>query len=120
MTIKAPDVATYVNLAPVARQAALLKLRQLCLTSLAGYEECMEFGMPAYKRNGVLEVAFASQKNYISLYVMEKLVVDEYRAALADLDIGKGCIRFPRPEKIDFDVVEKMLKKTVESNSQPC
>ena len=62
----------------------------------------MEYCMPAYKRNGVLEVAFASQKQYISLYEMNEDVVDEYHAALADLDIGKGCIRFRCPEKIDF------------------
>ncbi len=80
----------------------------------------MDYGMPVYKRNGVAEIAFASQKKYISLYVMKKDVVDQYRAALADLDVGKGCIRFPRPEKIDFDVVEQMLMKTAESNFQPC
>jgi hypothetical protein len=32
--------------------------------ALTGYEECMECGMPGYKRTGLLEVSFASQKKY--------------------------------------------------------
>lgn len=34
--------------------------------------------------------------------------------------VGKGCIRYPKPEKIDFNVVEKMLKDTERSNGRVC
>ena len=33
---------------------------------------------------------------------------------------GKGCIRYPKAEKIDFDVVEKMLKDTKKSDGPVC
>jgi uncharacterized protein YdhG (YjbR/CyaY superfamily) len=66
MQSKAPDVATYIQEAPPERQASLNRLRQLCLDTLSGYEECMAYGMPSYKRGDTIEVAFASQKQHIS------------------------------------------------------
>jgi uncharacterized protein YdhG (YjbR/CyaY superfamily) len=120
VTSKAPDVQTYIAEVPAERRAAIQKLRSLCKQNLAGYEECIEYGMPCYKRNGVPEVGFASQKQYIALYVLKKDVVDEFRSALSASDIGKGCIRFRRPDKIDFEVLTRLLRRTADSKSAPC
>jgi uncharacterized protein YdhG (YjbR/CyaY superfamily) len=76
--------------------------------------------LPGYRRNGSLEVAFASQKQYIALYVMKKDVVDEFRSLLPKAGIGKGCIRFTRPALMDFEVIGKLLSRVVESKSVPC
>ncbi|MBZ5591045.1 MAG: DUF1801 domain-containing protein [Acidobacteriia bacterium] len=62
MTSKAPNVQTYIEEVPAERRPAVRKLLSLCRQNLTGYEECIEYGMPGYKRNGVLEVSFASQK----------------------------------------------------------
>ncbi len=56
MTSKATDVASYIKELPADRRAAMEKLRSLCRQNLKGYEECMEYGMPGYKRNGALEL----------------------------------------------------------------
>jgi uncharacterized protein YdhG (YjbR/CyaY superfamily) len=120
MQSKATDVGTYIAEAPADRQAVLRKLRRLCRKTLAGYEEGMEYGMPSYKRDGKLQVSFASQKQYISLYALKEDVVNEFRAALKGCNIGKGCIRFSNPERIDFEVVEKLLWRTAESASKAC
>ena len=120
MTSNAPDVQTYLEGVPLERRAAIEKLRALCRQTLEGYEECMAYGMPCYRRNGVLEVGFASQKQYIALYVAKREVVDEFRGALAASSIGKGCIRFTKPEKIDFDILKQLLQRNVESKAVPC
>jgi uncharacterized protein YdhG (YjbR/CyaY superfamily) len=117
---QAADVESYIAEVPAGRRAAIEKLRKLCQQNLPGYEECIEYGMPGYKRNGVLEVAFASQKQYIALYLMKKDVVDEFRSALRAASIGKGCIRFTKPDMIDYDVLKRLLRRTVESTSAPC
>jgi hypothetical protein len=46
--------------------------------------------------------------------------VDAHRAALSGCNVGKGCIRFKNPEKIDFEVVKSLLRGTFESDSKPC
>jgi uncharacterized protein YdhG (YjbR/CyaY superfamily) len=120
MISHAPDVDSYMAALPAERRAALEKLRRLCRQHLKGYEETIAYGMPSYQRNGVSEVSFASQKQYISLYVLKKDVVDEFRDALAAASIGKGCIRFSKPERIDFDVIDRLLRRNAKSTSAPC
>jgi uncharacterized protein YdhG (YjbR/CyaY superfamily) len=63
-------------------------------------------------------VGFFSQKNYISFYVLKKDVVDRYRDQLKDA--GKGCIRYRRPEQIDFTIVEKLLEESAASDAEIC
>ena len=115
-----PDVRSYIAESPAERQPALKRMRSLCRQVLKGYQEEIDYGMPVYKRNGKMEVAFASQKQYIALYVMKKEVVDGHREALNGYSIGKCCIRFKHPEQIDFDIVSSLLRGTLESGSPPC
>src|SRR5215471_13870313 len=77
MISRASNVEAYIAEVPADRRAAVEKLRSLCRKTLKAYEECMEYGMPCYKKNGVLEVSFANQKQYVALYVLKKDVVDE-------------------------------------------
>lgn len=39
---------------------------------------------------------------------------------LKGLNHGKGVIRFSNPDKIDFDVIRKILTETAESGFKPC
>jgi uncharacterized protein YdhG (YjbR/CyaY superfamily) len=93
----ADDVDAYLALVPEGRRAVLNEMRDACRTLLAGFDESMRYGMPAYSRDGVAEIAWASQKRYISLYVMRTDVLSAHRSQLADLDVGKGCIRYAVP-----------------------
>src|SRR5215831_4630760 len=104
MTSKAKDVDTYIAAVPAGRRAAIEMLRRLCKQNLIGYEEHRIW--PCYKRNGKMEIAFASQKQYIAFYVLKKEVLD-----------GKGCVRFTKPEKIDFEVIAQHC--TVASSRLP-
>lgn len=116
MQSTATTVDEYLETVPPERLDALSKLRQLCLQTLTGYRESMAYGMPSYSKDGTVEIAFNSQKNYISFYVLKKEVVDKYRDMLKDA--GKGCIRYRRPEQIDFEVVEKLLEGTADSDAE--
>ena len=99
------------------KEASLTRLRELCLSTLRGYEESMQYGMPSYSKNGGDGVSFNSQKNYISLYILEE-VVDKYRDQLKNA--GKCCIRYTRPEQIDCALVEKLLEDTANSSEEIC
>ncbi len=121
MQSKASRVDDYLKEVPENRLEALAHLRKLCLDILDGFEETMEYGMPSYKRKGgEIEVAFASQKNYISFYVLKEDVLNQHREALAGLSLGKGCIRYKKPEQIDFTVVEQLLTASRQSDSEIC
>ena len=121
MQIQAKNVDEYLEIIPAERQEALTKLRDLCREILVDFHETMEYGMPGYKRGkGEIEVAFASQKNYISFYVLKQAVMDKYRPLLSGLNVGKGCIRYSKPERIDFKIVENMLVASEQSDAPIC
>ena len=122
MQSQAKTVTAYLQDVPAERRAALKKLRALCRATLTGVEESMEYGGPCYKRDGVIEVGFASQKNFIGLYILRTDVMNAHKELLKGkgVSVGKGAIRFSQPEKIDFQVVESMLRATLESSGEVC
>jgi hypothetical protein len=73
-----------------------------------------------YSRDGIAEIAWASQKRYISLYVMRADVLDAHRGQLAGLDVGKGCIRYRSPAAVDFTIVRSMLTAVAASRGPVC
>ncbi|MFD9500055.1 iron chaperone [Streptomyces sp. NPDC060035] len=102
------------------RRAALARLRELCRDELKGFTEVMAYGMPGYERNGTLEIGFASQKRYVSFYLLRSDVREAFETRLAGQDMGKGCLRFRTPERIDFDLVRDLLTATAASPGPVC
>jgi len=123
MQSEAKNVNSYLAEIPEERQEMLTQLRALCLDVLKGYQESMVYGMPSYQKGQKeAEVAFASQKNYISLYILKQDVLDRYRDRLKKpgVSMGKGCVRFSKPEKIDLAIIREMLQDSSGSNGAIC
>jgi uncharacterized protein YdhG (YjbR/CyaY superfamily) len=122
MQSQAETVTAYLKEVPEERRAGLERLRDLCLATLTGFEETMEYGGPCYRRDDVIEVGFASQKNFIGLYILRTDVMNAHKHLLhgRGVSVGKGAIRYSKPEKIDFEVVASMLRATAESSGEVC
>ena len=109
---KAATVDAYIAEAPPERRPALERIRDLARRTLTGFEEKMAYGMPAYDRGDPGGFGFASQKRYIALYITNEAAVAKNADALKGLDMGKCCLRYRRPEQIDFALVEQLLRDT--------
>ncbi len=122
MQSNAKTVTEYLAEVPAERRAALTQLRALCRGTLTDFEESTRYGGPCCSRAGEIEISFASQKHFIGLYILRTDVMDAHRDLLQarGVSLGKGCIRFSRPERIDFKVVEMMLRATQESIGPIC
>lgn len=116
----AATVDEYISHAPFERRDALQLLRKLCREELTGFAEAMKHGMPSYLRDDEVEVAFASQKSYISLYVLRQTAVQANIDRLSGLSVGKGAIRFVRPEQVDPATVRELLRATVTDSGPIC
>jgi uncharacterized protein YdhG (YjbR/CyaY superfamily) len=125
----------YVAEAPIERQAALQKLRELIKKNIPkGFEEMMGYGMIGYSvphsiypdgyhcdpKQALPFVSFASQKNFIALYHMGIYAKPELldwftsefpKHSKKKLDMGKSCIRFKKPEDIPFDLIGELMQK---------
>ena len=58
------------------------------------------------------QLALASQKNYISLYVTPYLG-EQYKSKLPKANIGKSCIRFKRLADVDLNVLKEIIATAV-------
>ncbi|MFZ1485683.1 MAG: DUF1801 domain-containing protein [Nostocoides sp.] len=113
-------VDDYLAEVPQGRREILTRLRDECRIRLSGHAEGMYYGMPGYARDDVVEVAFASQKQYISVYILKAEVLDAHRDRLGAASVGKGCIRYRRPEAIDLEVIGSLLDATHNSRAPIC
>lgn len=113
------------------RREDISALRQLALKYLpAGLEEVMNFGMIVYQvpshvvpetYNGqpLVFAGIASQKQYISLYLMSIYAWEaareefeaEYLQSGKKMNVGKSCIRFKNLAAMPEDVVIKAMGK---------
>lgn len=59
-------------------------------------------------------IGLASNKNYISLYVVgtdgDEYVAERYRDRLPKTSIGKSCVRFKRLEDVDPAVIIQLIR----------
>lgn len=120
MKSETKSVSEYLKEVPQERLSALKKIRELCLTYLPDHKESMSYKMPSYNRNNQVEVAFASQKQHISVYFLIHEVMLNNKDNLKGLNHGKGCIRYSNPSKIDYNLLVFLLKQTNESDERIC
>jgi uncharacterized protein YdhG (YjbR/CyaY superfamily) len=132
MQSKAQTVAQYLKDLPPDRKAALSKVRAVVKKHLPeGYKETMQYGMITYvvplklypqgylgKKDVPLPyIALASQKNYMSLYLMNiyqesktaSWFENEYKKSGKKLDMGKSCVRFKSVEDLPLELIAKAV-----------
>ena len=135
MQSKAVTVAQYLDSLPPERRDAIEAVRRVILDNIDGdIEEGMQYGMLGYyvphrvfpqgyhcdPAQPVPFAALASQKNYMSLYLMfayadgesEALVREGFAKAGKKLDMGKSCIRFRKLEDLDLGVIGQAIGMT--------
>lgn len=129
MQSTAQTVDEYIESLPPDRRHAIGALRDvICRNLPQGYEEGMQYGMigyyiplsrypNTYNGQALSYVGLASQKNYMSLYLMGVYGDEErerwFREAFASrgkkLNMGKSCVRFKKLEDLPLDVIGEAI-----------
>ena len=106
---KAATVDDWLDGVDAERRPTFARFRDLARAELVGWQERMQWGMPGYGPVGADNVvSFNAQKRHIAFYA-GPAAVERFADRLAGLDCGKGCIRYSKPEAIDWDVVRAVL-----------
>ena len=113
-------VDDYIAEASPERAPYLAALRAAALANLPAHVEQMQYGMAAYVRADGAMVAFANQKQHLSLYGLGAAARDLGPEVLAGVDHGKGCIRFRNPAKMDMGLVETLMRHAAARPSDGC
>ena len=131
MKSEATTVKQYLAELPAERREAISAVRRTILANLPpGYEEVMNWGMITYQvplarypetYNGqpLLYVALASQKRYMTVYLMGIYGRDEttaefeaaYRSTGKSYDVGKSCVRFRRLDDLPRELIGDYIRR---------
>ncbi len=101
-------------LAPLSREkrAALEKLRKAIKSVAPKAEECISYGVPAFRLGGKWLVAFGAATNHCAFYP-GALPVEAHKEALRAYDTSKGTIRFPADSPLPAALVRKLVKTRI-------
>ncbi|HQQ94004.1 MAG TPA: DUF1801 domain-containing protein [Bacteroidia bacterium] len=125
----------YLQQVPEERRKVMRDLRAAIRSNLpAGFEEVMAYGMIGYvvphklypqgyhadPKQALPFMNLASQKNHIAVYHMAIYGNPELKQWFCDsyeeeyhrkADIGKGCIRFKKPEHVPVNLIGQLASK---------
>jgi uncharacterized protein YdhG (YjbR/CyaY superfamily) len=100
------------------KRAALEKLRRTIRAAAPGVEECIAYGVPAFRLGGRFLVGFGAGANHCSFYP-GGTAMTPYLAELAGYDTSKGTIRFQPGEGLPAALVRKIVRSRVRALGGP-
>ena len=128
----ATTVGEYLDELAPARREQIKAVRSVVLDNLPdGYAESMNWGMitweiplerypKTYNKQPLMYAALASQKNYMSLYLMCVYAHDgkqteferRYKASGKKFDMGKSCVRFKSVDDLPMELIAETIAST--------
>jgi len=126
MKIAAKDADAYVAAAERGRRPHLEKVRTLVKKTLPKVREDIMSGMIGHSLDGRTFAALASQKNYMSPYLMDLYAQpglrEAHAEALSKLNMGKSCINFNSVAELPLATIAAILAaapRTVVTKGKP-
>jgi len=104
------DVDAYLVSLEEPKRATLEDLRRLILEFVPDAEECISYGVPAFRVDGKVVAGFAAFKNHLSYLPHSGSVLPELVKELAGYRTSKGALQFPIDEPLPRSLVEQLIK----------
>ena len=91
------------------KRSTLEALRRSILAAIPDAEQCISYGMPAFRVDGKVVVGFAAFKSHLSYLPHSGSVLPELAAELRGYDQTKGSLHFPIDEPLPDELVAKLI-----------
>jgi uncharacterized protein YdhG (YjbR/CyaY superfamily) len=98
------------------QRVALDELRQTIHAVAPKAEECISYGLAAFRLNGRPFVAFGATKSHCAFYPMSSTTVETFKDQLKSFDTSKGTIRFSTDKPLPAPLVKKLVKARMAEN----
>jgi uncharacterized protein YdhG (YjbR/CyaY superfamily) len=109
---KFETIAAYLASLDKPQRAALQKLRKDIRAAAPRAVECISYGIPAYRLDGKMIVAFGASAKHCSFYPGAH-PVKAHAEELAKYSTSKGTIRFPAEEPLSTALVRKLVRARI-------
>jgi uncharacterized protein YdhG (YjbR/CyaY superfamily) len=95
------------------QRAALEKLRKTIQAAAPKAEECISYGLAAFRLDGKPIAGFGAAANHCAYYPMSGSIVDAFKDELKDYETSKGAIRFQTDKPLPVALVRKLVKARI-------
>jgi len=103
------DIDRYLAALDEPKRSTLEALRQSILEVVPNAEQCISYGLPAFKVDGKVVAGFAAFKRHLSYLPHSGSVLPELGDDVARYEQTKGSLHFP----IDKPLSKRLVKKLV-------
>jgi len=110
---RARTIDEYLASQDMANRAALQKVRRGILAAAPKAEECISYGMPAFRLKGKLIAGLRAAANHCSYHPMSGATVATLRAELRSYDTSPGTIRFSARAPLPPTLVRKLVRARI-------
>jgi uncharacterized protein YdhG (YjbR/CyaY superfamily) len=107
----AQEIDKYLSSVPQLQRSTLEEVRRRILALLPDCQECISYGMPAFRVRGKVIAGFAAAKSFNSYYPHSGSVLEQLESELNGFEYTRGALHFP----IDTPLSKKLLKQLIEA-----
>jgi uncharacterized protein YdhG (YjbR/CyaY superfamily) len=107
---KPETIDEYLTGVNAQQRVALEKLRRTIRAVAPKLEECISYGIPAFRLKGRSLVFFGAWANHCSFYPGSSATLRKFRNQLKNFQISKGTIRFSSDKPLPIALVKKLVK----------
>ncbi len=115
--MKAKTIDEYLAALSEDKRAALERLRKIIRATAPKAEECISYGLPAFRLDGRMLVAFGATAKHCAFYPMSSSTVEAHQDDLKDHDTSKGTIRFQPDHPLPAALVRKLVRARIAENA---
>ena len=113
MTTKPHTIDEYLAGLSPENRAELQKVRRAVRAAAPNAEECISYGMPAFRLNGKLIAGFKAAANHCSCHPMSGDTVASLKADLDGYETSQGTIRFSAHAGLPGILVRKLVRTRI-------
>jgi uncharacterized protein YdhG (YjbR/CyaY superfamily) len=99
------------------KRAALETLRRTIRAAAPKAEECISYGLPAFRLHGKPLVAFGAAAGHCALYPMSAATIAAHAGDLKAFETSKGTIRFQPDAPLPAALVRKLVRARIAENA---
>ena len=96
---------------------ALRKIREAIRAAAPKAEECISYGIPAFRLNGRSLVFFGAWANHCAFYPGSSATLKKFQDELSDFQTSKGTLRFSPDKPLPVALVKRLVKARIAENN---
>jgi uncharacterized protein YdhG (YjbR/CyaY superfamily) len=117
MPSKPTSIDEFLSRVSPDKRGALEKLRAMIRAAAPQAEECISYGLAAFRQDGML-VGFGATATQCAFYLMSSTTVKTFQDDLKGYDTSTGTIRFPAAKPLPAALVRKLVQARLAENQK--